>query len=90
MVTDELLKSWESVTPVFRVSDDLGHVYLDELSGGGMSHDNGKTFKGTTEFGKIQEGASQLIIQPIEIASLNFGKGHIEIELDPIVIELNQ
>lgn len=90
VVTDELLKSWESVTPVFRVSDDLGHVYLDELGGGGMSHDNGKTFKGTTEFGTIQEGASQLIIQPIEIASLNFEKGHIEIELDPIVIDLNQ
>lgn len=90
VVTDELLKSWESVTPVFRVTDDLGHVYLDELGGGGMSHDNGKTFKGTTEFGTIQEGASQLIIQPIEIASLNYGKGHIEIELDPIVIDLKK
>ena len=76
------------MTPVFRVTDGLGHVYLDELGGGGTSHDNGKTFKGTTEFGTIQEGANQLIIQPVEIDSLNFGKGHIEIELDPIVIDL--
>lgn len=90
VVTDELLKSWASVTPVFRVSDDLGHVYLDGLGGGGISQDNGKTFKGTTEFGTLQEGASQLIIQPIEIASLNYGKGHIEIELDSIVIDLKK
>ncbi|MBD8033322.1 MULTISPECIES: DUF4179 domain-containing protein [Solibacillus] len=90
VVTDELLKTWESVTPTFRVTDDLGHVYLDELGGGGMSHDNGKTFMGTTEFSTIQEGASQLIIQPIEIASLNFGEGHIKIELDPIVIDLKK
>ena len=45
---------------------------------------------GTTEFGTIQEGAGQLIIQPIEIASLNFGKGHIKIELDSIVIDLKK
>lgn len=90
VVTDELLELWPSVTPVFRVSDDLGHVYINETGGGGMSPDKGKTFKGTTEFGTIQEGASQLIIQPIEIASHNYGKGHIEIELDPIVIDLKK
>jgi len=88
VVSDELLEQWPSVTPVFRVSDDLGHVYMNGTGGGGVSYDNGKTFKGTTAFGSIQESASQLIIQPVEIASLLYGKGHIEIELDPIVIEL--
>ncbi|WP_214484997.1 DUF5643 domain-containing protein, partial [Bacillus sp. SM2101] len=88
VVTDELLKQWPSITPVFRVSDNLGNVYVNETGGSGVSPDNGKTFEGTTTFGTIQEGASQLIIQPVEIASLMSGQGHIEIELDPIVIEL--
>ncbi|MBP3951681.1 DUF4179 domain-containing protein [Bacillus suaedae] len=88
VVSDELLKEWPSVTPTFHISDDLGHVYLDGGGGGGTSHDNGKAFYGTTDFGTIQEGASKLIIQPVEIASLMSGKGHIEVELEPIVIEL--
>ena len=90
VVKDEYLEQWPHVTPVFRVSDDLGHVYMNGASGGGVSPDNGKTFKGTTVFGTIQEGASQLIIQPVEIASLMSGEGHTEIELDPIVIELKK
>ena len=90
VVSDELLKEWESVTPVFHVTDDLGKVYIDETSGGGTSSDSGRTFKGTTDFGTIQEGASKLIIQPIQIASLNYGKGHTKIELEPIVIDLKK
>lgn len=90
VVTNELLEEWPSVTPVFHVTDDLGHVYMDGTGGSGVSTDNGKTFKGTTAFGAIQEGASQLIIQPVEIASLLYGKGHIEIELEPIVIDLKR
>lgn len=88
LVSEELLKEWESVTPVFRITDDLGKVYMNELGGGGMSPDNGRSFRGTTDFGTLQEGASKLIIQPIQIASLNYGKGNTEIELDPIVIDL--
>ena len=65
-------------------------MYINETGGGGMSPDNGKTFKGTTAFGTIQEGASQLIIQPIEIASHKSGQGHNEIKLDPIVIDLKK
>lgn len=90
VVTDELLKEWPSVTPVFYVTDDLGHVYMNGQGGSGKSPDSGKTFKGTTDIGAIQEGASQLIIQPVEIASLMNGKGHIEIELDPIVVDLKK
>ncbi|WP_175991487.1 DUF4179 domain-containing protein [Bacillus sp. Marseille-Q1617] len=90
VVTDELLEKWQSVTPVFRVTDDLGHVYIDGTGGGGVSKDDGKTFKGTTAFGTIHENASQLIIQPVEIASLMSGKGHEEVELEPIVIELGE
>ena len=90
MVTDELLKKWPSVTPVFYVTDDLGHVYMNGEGGSGKSPDSGKTFKGTTDIGAIQEGASQLIIQPVEIASLMNGKGHIEIELEPIVVDLKK
>ena len=90
IVTKELLEKWPSVTPVFHVTDDLGNVYLDNLGGGGVSHDNGITFTGSTTFGTIQNGASQLTIKTTIIASLNYGKGHTEIELDPIVIELNK
>ncbi|MCQ6276635.1 DUF4179 domain-containing protein [Bacillus sp. V3B] len=88
VVSDELLKEWESVTPVFRVTDDLGNVYKNGTGGGGKTTDDYKTYKGTSDFGTIKEGASQLIIQPIEIASLNYGKGNIEIELEPIIIDL--
>lgn len=90
VVTEELLAKWQSVIPVFRITDNLGNVYVDETSGGGVSDDNGKTFNGSTDFGTIQQGASQLIIQPIEIASQLSGKGHIEIELEPIVIDLKK
>ena len=90
IVTEELLKKWPSVTPIFHIADDLGNVYLDNLGGGGVSHDNGITFTGSTTFGTIQNGASQLTIKPTIIASLNYGKGHTEIELDPIIIELNK
>lgn len=90
LVSEEILKEWESVTPVFRITDDLGNIYMDETGGGGTSTDNGKKFKGATDFGSIKEGASELIIQPIQIASLNNGKGHSEIELEPIVINLKK
>ncbi|XXM73234.1 DUF4179 domain-containing protein [Lysinibacillus sphaericus] len=88
LVKEDFLEKWPSVTPVFRVTDDLGHVYIDGASGPGVSPDDGKTFEGTTDFGTIREGANQLIIQPLIIASLTSGKGHEEMELDPIVIEL--
>ncbi|MDX8342130.1 DUF4179 domain-containing protein [Rossellomorea sp. YZS02] len=87
-VSDKLLDEWSEVTPAFTVTDDLGHVYLDGTGGSGFSADGGKTFEGTTSFGTIQEDATQLIINPVEIASLMYGKGHSEIELEPIVIDL--
>ncbi|MFC7686513.1 DUF4179 domain-containing protein [Ureibacillus sp. GCM10028918] len=90
VVSDELLSKWQSVTPVFRITDNLGNVYVDETSGGGSSEDNGKTFIGTTAFGTIKSDASQLIIQPVDIASQLSGQGHIEIELEPIVIDLKK
>ena len=90
VVSDELLKVWASVTPVFQVTDDLGNVYMNGTSGGGKTTDDYKTFKGTSDFGTIKEGASELIIQPVQIASLNHGKGHTKIELEPIVIELKK
>ena len=90
LVSGELFKEWQSVTPVFYVTDDLGNVYMNGTSGGGMSPDNGRTFKGTSDFGAINEGASKLIIRPVQIASLNYGKGHTEIELEPIVIDLKK
>lgn len=90
VVSDSLLEQWPNVSPVFKVKDDLGHIYLEGTGGGGFSEDNGKTLEGTTEFGTIQEGASQLIIEPVEIASLMSGKGHTEIELEPIIIDLKK
>ncbi|WP_155273194.1 hypothetical protein [Lysinibacillus sphaericus] len=63
---------------------------MNGTSGGGTSPDNGRTFKGSSDFGTIQEGASKLIIQPVQIASLNFGKGHTKIELEPIGIDLEK
>lgn len=90
VVSEELLKELGSVTPVFRIKDDLGNVYMNETGGGGQSTNNDKTFKGTSDFGPIQDGASKLIIQPIQIASLNNEKGHTKIELEPIVIDLKK
>jgi Family of unknown function (DUF5643)/Domain of unknown function (DUF4179) len=90
IVKEDFLEKWPSVTPVFKVTDGLGHVYLDGTSGPGVSTDDGKTFEGTTDFGRIQEGARELIIEPVIIASLTSGKGHKEIELDPIVIKLKE
>ncbi|WP_428911747.1 DUF4179 domain-containing protein [Niallia sp. Krafla_26] len=90
VVSDELLKEWQSVTPVFHITDDLGNVYMDGTGGGGVSPDNGRTFIGTIDFGPIQDEASKLIIQPVQIASLNNGKGHTKIELEPIVIDLEK
>ena len=90
IATKELLEKWPSVTPVFHITDDLGNVYLDNLGGGGVSYDSGTTYTGSTTFGTIQDGASQLTIKPTIIASLNYGKGQVEIELDPIIIELNK
>ncbi|MFC7782989.1 MULTISPECIES: DUF4179 domain-containing protein [unclassified Rossellomorea] len=88
VVTDTLLLEWPEVSPVFKVTDDLGHVYLDGTGGGGFSADNGKTLEGTTTFSTIQEGATKLIIKPVEIASLGSGKDHTEMELEPIIIDL--
>ncbi|WP_404427458.1 DUF4179 domain-containing protein [Ureibacillus chungkukjangi] len=88
VVTDELVSKWPMVTPTFRIKDNLGHVYVDGTNGGGVSRENGKLYNGTTGFGKIQDGASQLIITPIEIASEMSGLAHTEIELEPIVIDL--
>ncbi|RKL65886.1 hypothetical protein CR203_18730 [Salipaludibacillus neizhouensis] len=90
VISEELLKDWESVTPVFNVKDDLGNVYMNGTSGGGETSNDYKTFKGTSDFGTIQEGATKLFIQPIQIASLNSGKGHTIIELEPVVIELKK
>ncbi|PFA69112.1 hypothetical protein CN378_04315 [Bacillus sp. AFS015802] len=89
-VSDSLLEEWSEVSPVFKVTDDLGHVYLDGTGGGGFSKDDGKTLEGTTAFGTIQEGATKLIIEPVEIASFGSGKGHTEIQLDRIVIDLEE
>ncbi|PKU53667.1 hypothetical protein CRI88_04915 [Lysinibacillus fusiformis] len=75
---------------MLHVTDDLGNVYMNGTSGGRTSPDNGRTFKGSSDFGTFQEGASKLIIQPVQIASLNFGKGHTKIELEPIVIDLEK
>lgn len=90
VASDKLLKKWEEVTPVFKVTDDLGNVYMNGTGGGGTSSDNGKTFKGTSDFGTIHKGANKLIIQPTQIASLNYGKGHTKMELEPIVIDLKK
>ncbi|WP_274308472.1 DUF4179 domain-containing protein [Solibacillus daqui] len=85
---DELMKSWLSVTPVFTVKDNLGNIYVDGTSGGGQTSDDFKTFTGTTSFGAIKDGATKLFIEPTAIASLENGRGHEEIPLSVIVIEL--
>ncbi|MGN7479590.1 DUF4179 domain-containing protein [Solibacillus silvestris] len=86
--SEELRKDWPSVTPVFTVKDDLGNVYVDGLGGGGTTSDDFVTFTGTTSFGAIKEGATKLFIEPTAIASLEYGRGHEEISLDAIVIDL--
>lgn len=90
VVSDELLKESVSVSPSFIITDDLGNVYELRRGGSGMSPDDYKTFKGTSTFDSIEEGASQLIIQPIEIAGPPLGEVKTEIKLEPIVIDLKK
>ncbi len=85
---ESLLKKWKEVTPVFNISDNLGNQYMEGTGGGGKTSDGYRTFEGTTAFGAVHEDATELFIQPVAIASLMYGKGHIEIELEPIVIDL--
>lgn len=88
--SEQLRKSWHSITPTFFIKDDLGNVYLDGTGGGGQTSDDFKTFTGITSFGTIKEGATKLYIEPIVIASLEYGRGHEEIPLDTIVVDLNE
>ncbi|WP_341300396.1 DUF4179 domain-containing protein [Lysinibacillus sp. FSL H8-0500] len=90
LVSDELLEKWDGVTPLFYITDDLGHTYVNGLSGPSTSVDSQKTLNGSTTFDAIQEGASQLIIQPVEMASLWDGKDYIDIKLKPIIIDLKK
>lgn len=85
---EALRKEWLSVTPVFTVKDDLGNIYVDGTGGGGQTSDDFKTFTGTTSFGAIKDGATKLFIEPTAIASLENGRGHKDIVLDAIVIDL--
>lgn len=85
---ESLLKKWKEVTPIFYITDNLGNQYLDGGGGGGSTSNNYQTFEGTTSFGAIKENATQLIIRPAVIASLSFGMGHIEMDLEPITIKL--
>lgn len=87
-VQESLLNKWKEVTPVFYITDNLGNQYMEGTGGGGSTSDNYRTFEGTTSFGAIHEDATELIIQPAAIASLMYGMGHIEIDLEPIVIDL--
>ncbi|ATP39176.1 hypothetical protein CSE16_03535 [Solibacillus sp. R5-41] len=87
-VQESLLKKWKEVTPIFYITDNLGNQYMEGTGGAGSTSDNYRTFEGTTSFGAIHEDASELIIKPAAIASLMYGMGHIEIELEPIVIDL--
>ncbi|MEK4424248.1 DUF4179 domain-containing protein [Solibacillus sp. FSL K6-1523] len=87
-VQESLLKKWKEVTPIFNITDNLGNQYMEGTGGGGKTSDGYRTFEGSTTFGAIHEDATELIIQPVAIASLMYGKGHIEIDLEPIVIDL--
>ena len=90
VVSDELLKELVSVSPTFIITDDLGNTYNLGRGGSGMTPDDYKSFKGTSTVDAIEEGASQLIIQPIEIAGPPNGEVKTEIKLEPIVIDLKK
>lgn len=90
VASTELLENWEFVTPSFRVSDDLGNVYLDEESGSGVASEEGALFTGSSSFGAIDEQATELIIVPLIQASAGSGKGREVMELEPIRVALSK
>jgi len=93
LVSDEIVSKWGSVTPIFEISDNLGHIYKDRSGGGGgiaISNRSGNYLKGSTSIGAIEAGATQLIVKPIAIATLLDGEEHIEVELESIVINLER
>lgn len=83
-------KKWPDVSPIFEITDDLGNIYESGSGGGGVSYDAGMTYKWTTTIGTIDEKATKLIIQPTTILSLMHGKGHEELLMDPIEVQLNK
>lgn len=86
--SEQLRKSWLSITPTFIIKDDLGNIYLNRTGGGGQTSDGFITYTGTTSFGSIKEGATKLYIETIAVASLENGRGHEEIPLGTIVVDL--
>ena len=83
-------EKWPDVSPIFEITDDLGNVYESGNGGGGVSFDAGMTFKWTTTIGTIDEKATKLIIQPTTILSLMYGKGHEDLLMDPIEVQLEK
>jgi len=91
LVTSQLLASWGTVFPTFHISDNLGHVYMDGIEewGGGITVKKEVLHTGTTTFGAVDKRASQLIIKPIAVQSIFNSEIQTNIELEPMVIELN-
>ncbi len=89
-IDDAVAKEWPDVSPVFDITDDLGNVYPRSGAGGGVSHDAGRTYKWTIATGTIHEDATKLIIQPTAILSLMYGRGHEELPMDPIEVQLEK
>ncbi|MGM9950555.1 MAG: DUF5643 domain-containing protein, partial [Lysinibacillus sp.] len=89
-IDEAVAEKWPDVSPVFEITDDLGNAYPRSRGGGGISHDSGITYKWTITTGTIHEDATKLIIQPTTILSLMYGKGHEELPMDPIEVQLGK
>ena len=89
-IDEAVAKEWPDVSPVFDITDDLGNVYPRSGAGGGVSQDAGRTYKWTIATGTIHEDATKLIIQPTAILSLMYGKGHEELPMDSIEVQLEK
>lgn len=69
----------KDMVPVFRITDDLGHLYVEGLGGGGRLEHDRLVFSGSTTFHALDPSARRLTIEPsISDESL----------FEPIVIDL--
>ncbi|MDQ0233488.1 DUF4179 domain-containing protein [Metabacillus malikii] len=88
-INEAVNKKWEDVSPIFTITDDLGNHYGAD-GGGASSKDHGITYNGTLTINKVDERATKLFVEPIAILSKLSGKGHEQLPMETIEIELTE
>lgn len=87
LIDEKIYNQWADVGVKFEIVDNLGTSYHVK-NNGASSNDGGVTFHGSDTMGAINNKAIKLIVTPTFIFSLGEGKGHENVQLDPIEVDL--